>query len=71
MTSTESSSAPAATVPGGPWTLEVVMLPVSDVDRAKEFYTRVGFTADACDDRVCRCADMNCLGDVNQNLVAY
>ena len=28
------------------WTLELVMIPVSDVDRAKEFYTRVGFTPD-------------------------
>jgi len=29
------------------WKLELVAVPVSDVDRAKEFYTdRVGFTAD-------------------------
>lgn len=28
------------------WTLEVAMLPVSDVDRAKEFYTRIGFHPD-------------------------
>ncbi|MFJ4712118.1 VOC family protein [Streptomyces sp. NPDC088785] len=29
------------------WTLEVVVLPVSDVDRAKDFYAdRVGFTVD-------------------------
>ncbi|GGF23411.1 glyoxalase [Williamsia phyllosphaerae] len=27
-------------------TLELVMIPVSDVDRAKEFYTRVGFNPD-------------------------
>lgn len=26
--------------------LELVMVPVTDVDRAKEFYTRVGFVAD-------------------------
>jgi catechol 2,3-dioxygenase-like lactoylglutathione lyase family enzyme len=26
--------------------LELVMVPVTDVDRAKEFYERVGFTAD-------------------------
>ncbi|GIG64602.1 VOC family protein [Phytomonospora endophytica] len=29
------------------WTLEVVILPVSDIDRAKEFYTeRLGFVLD-------------------------
>jgi len=28
------------------WTLEVAFLPVTDVDRAKDFYTRVGFNAD-------------------------
>lgn len=29
------------------WTLEVVVVPVSDVDRAKEFYaSRLGFTVD-------------------------
>lgn len=29
------------------WTLEVVILPVSDIDRAKEFYeTRMGFAVD-------------------------
>ncbi|MGA9871277.1 MAG: VOC family protein [Rhodococcus sp. (in: high G+C Gram-positive bacteria)] len=26
--------------------IELVMIPVSDVDRAKEFYTRIGFNAD-------------------------
>ncbi|MGZ8176907.1 VOC family protein [Williamsia sp. SKLECPSW1] len=46
MTSTEPAAAASTTVPGGPWTLEVVMLPVSDADRAKEFYTRVGFNPD-------------------------
>ncbi|GAA1910978.1 VOC family protein [Williamsia serinedens] len=47
MSSTESATtAPATGVRGGPWTLEVVMLPVSDPDRAKEFYTRIGFTPD-------------------------
>ncbi|GAA2064883.1 VOC family protein [Williamsia deligens] len=45
MTSTEPAAAPAE-IPGGPWTLEVVMLPVSDADRAKDFYTRVGLTPD-------------------------
>jgi hypothetical protein len=30
------------------WTLEVVVVPVSDVDRAKEFYAdKVGFTVDS------------------------
>jgi catechol 2,3-dioxygenase-like lactoylglutathione lyase family enzyme len=28
------------------WKLELVAVPVSDVDRAKAFYERVGFTAD-------------------------
>lgn len=28
------------------WKLELVGLPVSDVDRAKEFYERIGFNAD-------------------------
>jgi catechol 2,3-dioxygenase-like lactoylglutathione lyase family enzyme len=28
------------------WLLEVVVLPVADVDRAKAFYERIGFTAD-------------------------
>ena len=29
------------------WTLEVVIVPVTDVDRAKEFYAeKVGFTVD-------------------------
>ena len=46
MTSSVDSPTSAATIPGGPWTLEVITLPVSDVDRAKAFYTRVGFTAD-------------------------
>ena len=33
------------------WKLELVAVPVSDVDRAKAFYERVGFTADV-DQRV-------------------
>ncbi|MGJ0117841.1 VOC family protein [Williamsia sp. MIQD14] len=41
-----STTTERTTIPGGPWTLEVVMLPVNDADRAKEFYTRVGFTPD-------------------------
>jgi predicted enzyme related to lactoylglutathione lyase len=28
------------------WKIELITLPVSDVDRAKEFYVRVGFNAD-------------------------
>src|SRR5215468_3838810 len=28
------------------WKLELIAIPVSDVDRAKEFYERVGFNAD-------------------------
>ncbi|MGV9669145.1 MULTISPECIES: VOC family protein [unclassified Gordonia (in: high G+C Gram-positive bacteria)] len=28
------------------WTLEVAFLPVTDVDRAKDFYTRIGFHPD-------------------------
>ncbi len=28
------------------WKLELVAVPVSDVDRAKDFYTRIGFNAD-------------------------
>ena len=28
------------------WKIELIAIPVSDVDRAKDFYTRVGFNAD-------------------------
>ncbi|MCX5041637.1 VOC family protein [Aldersonia sp. NBC_00410] len=28
------------------WTLELVILPVTDVDKAKDFYTSIGFNAD-------------------------
>lgn len=28
------------------WKIELIHVPVSDVDRAKEFYTRIGFHAD-------------------------
>jgi catechol 2,3-dioxygenase-like lactoylglutathione lyase family enzyme len=28
------------------WKIELIHVPVSDVDRAKEFYTRIGFTPD-------------------------
>ncbi|NUS45107.1 MAG: glyoxalase [Mycobacteriaceae bacterium] len=28
------------------WKLELVAIPVTDIDRAKEFYTRIGFVAD-------------------------
>jgi catechol 2,3-dioxygenase-like lactoylglutathione lyase family enzyme len=44
MTSNGASSAPAGTVD---MNLEVVTLPVSDVDRAKDFYQRLGWRLDA------------------------
>ena len=28
------------------WKLELIAVPVSDIDRAKEFYVRIGFNAD-------------------------
>lgn len=28
------------------WKIELIFVPVSDVDRAKDFYTRIGFNAD-------------------------
>ncbi|GAA3018538.1 VOC family protein [Microbacterium dextranolyticum] len=28
------------------WRIELIFVPVTDVDRAKEFYTRIGFHAD-------------------------
>lgn len=28
------------------WKIEPILVPVTDVDRAKEFYTRIGFNAD-------------------------
>lgn len=28
------------------WKIELIFVPVSDVDRAKDFYTRIGFHAD-------------------------
>ncbi|WP_055477124.1 glyoxalase superfamily protein [Gordonia sp. HS-NH1] len=28
------------------WTLELVILPISDVDRAKDFYSKIGFNVD-------------------------
>jgi predicted enzyme related to lactoylglutathione lyase len=28
------------------WKIELVAIPVTDVDRAKDFYTRIGFNAD-------------------------
>ena len=37
----------AATVPGFGTALEVIVIPVSDVDRAKEFYGRLGWRLDA------------------------
>jgi catechol 2,3-dioxygenase-like lactoylglutathione lyase family enzyme len=50
MSSVEPSSEnPAATPPvnAGEFRLEVVVLPVSDVDRAKEFYASLGWRLDA------------------------
>ena len=44
MTSNGASSAPAGTVD---MNLEVVTLPVSDADRAKDFYQRLGWRLDA------------------------
>lgn len=43
----DSAPNPAPPVPAGAMMLELVMLPVSDIDRSKEFYRdRVGFTVD-------------------------
>jgi len=50
MTSTQVSSNGASEVPGTPLVdmrLEVVLLPVSDVDRAKDFYAGLGWRLDA------------------------
>jgi catechol 2,3-dioxygenase-like lactoylglutathione lyase family enzyme len=50
MSSVEMSSESAAGTPpvqAGEMKLEVVVLPVSDVDRAKEFYERIGWRLDA------------------------
>jgi catechol 2,3-dioxygenase-like lactoylglutathione lyase family enzyme len=50
MSSVEMSSEGAAGAPpvnAGEFRLEVVVLPVSDVDRAKEFYARLGWRLDA------------------------
>jgi catechol 2,3-dioxygenase-like lactoylglutathione lyase family enzyme len=41
------SAAGSASVGAGEFRLEVVVLPVSDVDRAKEFYGRLGWRLDA------------------------
>jgi catechol 2,3-dioxygenase-like lactoylglutathione lyase family enzyme len=41
------SSSSAAPVNAGEFRLEVVVLPVSDVDRAKEFYASLGWRLDA------------------------
>jgi catechol 2,3-dioxygenase-like lactoylglutathione lyase family enzyme len=50
MAETDVSSGPASgaqSAQGVDMALEVVTLPVSDVDRAKEFYTRLGWRLDA------------------------
>jgi predicted enzyme related to lactoylglutathione lyase len=43
----ESATAPAAATPVVDMKLEVVVLPVTDVDRAKEFYEMLGWRLDA------------------------
>ena len=50
MSTTDASnkpSAPAPDVQPGEMRLEVVVLPVSDVDRAKRFYQDLGWRLDA------------------------
>jgi catechol 2,3-dioxygenase-like lactoylglutathione lyase family enzyme len=50
MSSVRESPEPATAAPEGATTdmkLEVVVIPVSDVDRAKDFYTRLGWRVDA------------------------
>jgi catechol 2,3-dioxygenase-like lactoylglutathione lyase family enzyme len=53
MSATETTSQPSTGVPEAPtmptmeMRLEVVVLPVSDVDRAKQFYVRLGWRLDA------------------------
>jgi catechol 2,3-dioxygenase-like lactoylglutathione lyase family enzyme len=41
------TSAASAPVKSGEWKLEVVVIPVSDVDRAKQFYESLGWRLDA------------------------
>ncbi|MEK6344912.1 MAG: VOC family protein, partial [Curtobacterium sp.] len=33
-------------MPATDWKIELIMVPVSDVDRAREFYERIGFVID-------------------------
>jgi catechol 2,3-dioxygenase-like lactoylglutathione lyase family enzyme len=47
MSNVEESSAGAPPVKAGEFRLEVVVLPVSDVDRAKDFYEGLGWRLDA------------------------
>jgi catechol 2,3-dioxygenase-like lactoylglutathione lyase family enzyme len=50
MTSVEETSEPAVHAPGGETIdlkLEVVVIPVSDVDRARDFYAGLGWRLDA------------------------
>jgi catechol 2,3-dioxygenase-like lactoylglutathione lyase family enzyme len=50
MSATETASRPSAEIPALPtmdMRLEVVVLPVSDVDRAKTFYLNLGWRLDA------------------------
>jgi catechol 2,3-dioxygenase-like lactoylglutathione lyase family enzyme len=50
MIATTTASEPSTEVPAAPtldMKLEVVVLPVSDVDRAKQFYTNLGWRLDA------------------------
>jgi catechol 2,3-dioxygenase-like lactoylglutathione lyase family enzyme len=47
MTQSEKEATDGAKVATADMKLEVVVIPVSDVDRAKEFYTRLGWRLDA------------------------
>ncbi len=48
MSSTQVSNADAAAdVTGVPFRLEVVVIPIADFDRAKDFYVRLGWRIDA------------------------
>ena len=50
MSSAQVSNANAAAVPdvtGVPFRLEVVVIPVADFDRAKDFYVGLGWRVDA------------------------
>jgi catechol 2,3-dioxygenase-like lactoylglutathione lyase family enzyme len=46
LTSEIRTNGPGSNVASGDTKLEVVVIPVSDVDRAKDFYTRLGWRLD-------------------------